>query len=80
MKVIYNSVMKDKLGEGLQLKSQDELVINSNTFKSRVRHGHINQIQSRRALLSADEQFYEVMDNHMQSSLGSKEDYMESVN
>jgi hypothetical protein len=72
--------MNDQIGEGLQLESQDELVDKKNTFKPRVRRHHMNQAQSRRASSSADEQFFEAPDGDMQSSIGLKGDYVESVN
>jgi hypothetical protein len=80
MKAIYDSSMNDQIGEGLQLKSQDELVDKKNTFKPRVRQHHMNQAQSRHASSLANKQFFEALDGDMQSFLGLKEDYVESVN
>jgi hypothetical protein len=40
MKAIFASSMKDKMGEGLQLKSQDELVDKNNTFRPRVKRSN----------------------------------------
>jgi hypothetical protein len=80
MKAIYDSLMKDQIGKGLQLKSQDELVDRNNTFKPRVRRNNMNLTQSRRASSTIEEQFFEASDVDMQSALGLREEYVESVN
>jgi hypothetical protein len=71
--------MKDKMGEGLQLKSQDEIIDKNHIFRSRVRRRYTTQMQANCASSSDDEQFFKANDN-MSMSSRSKVDYVMNVN
>jgi hypothetical protein len=78
MKAIYDSTMKEKMGESLQLNSQDELIDKDNSFRPRLKQRRTLQKQKTVVSTSDDEQFYEATDSMSQPRCNS--DYVKNVN
>jgi hypothetical protein len=79
IRAIYDSAMKDKLGEGLQVKSQDELIDKNFSFRSRLRPCHASTKQVNVASTSDDKQFFEATDDVLIHSK-SHDEYVKNVN